>query len=308
MTNPLAWPLDRLSAKLMASDKADFSTPVGEPSVVPPDSVSWRIFRNPVAMYVGGITAVLLELGEPRVRHGVWDHSSFKRDPAGRLQRTGMSAMITVYGARSRFEAMAARVRKMHGHVTGTTPDGQPYDASDPELLTWVQVTAGYAFLQAYCAYVAPLSQAERDRYYSEGQAGAALYGVETPPKSEAEIEAIFAAIEPKLEPSPILDELLEILRTAAILPAPLRPLQKVVVRAAVDLVPPHIRRRIGIEHHGPMRTGERSLLRAMAWAAERTNLPSSPSAQASVRMGLPVDYLTRRESPRPAPLRPRRA
>lgn len=36
-----------------------------------PDSLSWQVFKNPVAMFVGGIAAGLLELAEPRVRTGV---------------------------------------------------------------------------------------------------------------------------------------------------------------------------------------------------------------------------------------------
>lgn len=81
--------------------RIDFTAPAGEPALAAPDSVSWRVFKNPVSLFVGGVTAVILELAEPRVRSGVWDHSSFKTDPLTRLKRTGLAAMVTVYGARS---------------------------------------------------------------------------------------------------------------------------------------------------------------------------------------------------------------
>ena len=68
------------------------------------------MFANPVSLFVGGATAVLLELAEPSVRTGVWDHSSFACDPATRLRRTGFAAMMTVYGPRSAAEEMIARV------------------------------------------------------------------------------------------------------------------------------------------------------------------------------------------------------
>jgi uncharacterized protein (DUF2236 family) len=277
----------------------DFSQPRGEPAIVSPDSVSWRIFRNPISMYVGGIAAVLLELGEPRVRHGVWDHSSFQRDPGARMRRTGMAAMMTVYGPRSQFEAMAARVRRMHGHVTGITPDGIPYQANDPELLLWVQVTAAWSFLAAYRAWVGPVSAADRNLYYAEGAAGAALYGVENPPLTEAAVDTIFADMAPRLGPSPILDELLGILATAPILPRPMRPLQAIITRAAVDLLPPEFQERIGVVRYGGLRTHERKLLGLLARGAERIHLPSSPSAQAAVRMGLPSDHVARRPAER---------
>src|SRR5690606_37690700 len=43
---------------------ADFTVPAGEPALVEPDSVSWRIFANPVALFIGGVAAVILELAE----------------------------------------------------------------------------------------------------------------------------------------------------------------------------------------------------------------------------------------------------
>ena len=99
----------------------------------------------------------------------MWEHTTFRLNPIRRLRRTGLAAMITIYGARSTAEAMIARVRRTHDAVAGTTPSGEPYCASDPELLNWVQGTAAYGFLQAYHAYVQPLLSSERDRYYAEG-------------------------------------------------------------------------------------------------------------------------------------------
>src|SRR5262245_66295430 len=84
---------------------------------------------------------------------------------------------------------MIARVRRMHDGVAGTTPSGEAYRANDPELLNWVQSTAAYGFLQAYHAYVRPLSAAARNRYYAEGAVAARLYGATGAPRSEGELE-----------------------------------------------------------------------------------------------------------------------
>ncbi|UYY59866.1 oxygenase MpaB family protein [Sphingomonas sp. S2-65] len=277
--------LDRLAAKVLAPEGVDFTRPAGEQAIVPAGSVSWDVYANPVTLYIGGIAAVLLELGEPRVRHGVWDHSSFKRDPAGRLRRTGMAAMVTVYGARSVFEAKAARVNRMHGRIRGTTPEGIAYAADDPELLLWVQVTATWAFLEAYGRYARPLSPDDRDRYFAESRAGAALYGVGTPPESNAQADALFAAMTPKLGPSPVLGEFLSVLRDAPLMPRPLRPLQRLGIRAAVDLVPPPLRERLGLMSVRPLSRAESGLLRGLARTAERIQLPSSPRCQAERRV-----------------------
>ena len=157
----LPWPLQRgLEAATRAlldpgdQSSVDFSRPTGEPALVSPNSVSWRVFKNPVSLFIGGVTAVIMELAEPRVRTGVWEHTTFRVDPIRRLRRTGLAAMVTVYGARSTAEAMIAGVRRMHDRVAGTTPSGEAYRANDPELLNWVHGTAAYGFVQAYHTYV----------------------------------------------------------------------------------------------------------------------------------------------------------
>ncbi|MFZ3007287.1 MAG: oxygenase MpaB family protein, partial [Phenylobacterium sp.] len=67
--------------------KIDYGQPVGEPSYLDPGSVHWRVYKNPIALAVGGVAAVLLEFADARIRAGVWDHSTFKVDPIGRSKR-----------------------------------------------------------------------------------------------------------------------------------------------------------------------------------------------------------------------------
>ena len=61
---------------MSAAAQFDFRTPAGEPALCAPDSVSWRVFKNPIALAVGGVAAVLLEFADPRVRDGVWHYST----------------------------------------------------------------------------------------------------------------------------------------------------------------------------------------------------------------------------------------
>jgi uncharacterized protein (DUF2236 family) len=290
--------LDRIAAPLLARElrfpEFDFTAPRGEPAIVPPDSISWRVFSNPVALYIGGIAAVLLELGEPRVRTGVWQFSSFRRDPRQRMRRTGLGAMITVFGARSQFERYAAYVNGLHAEVAGTTECGRRFRADDPELLLWVQATAAFAFSEAYGAFVRPLDEAQRDRFYAEAAIGARFYGVAEPPGSAAALADVFARFADALEPSSAVGEFLHIMRTAALLPGPLRPLQRLITRAAIELVPGELRARIGIAGERRLSRPERALLRAAARSAASVHLPDTPWAQACRRLGLPADYLNR--------------
>lgn len=289
--------LDRSAAALLQPQEGrafDFSQPRGEPALVGAESISWRIFKNPVALFVGGVAAVILELAEPKVRTGVWEYSSFRADPVRRLQRTGLAAMITVYGARSAAEAMIAGVARLHEKVAGTTPAGAAYRANDPDLLNWVHATASYGFAAAYHRFVRPLTADELDRLYAEGAPAARLYGALDVPRSEAERRALFDAMRGRLEPSPIVFEFLAIMRRAPAFPAALRPLQRLLVRAAVDLTPPWVRDTLGLDRRYGLRAWERPLARRAGALADRLMLPSSPPVQACLRLGLPADYLFR--------------
>lgn len=272
--------------------KIDFTQPVGEPALNSPESISWRIFKNPVSLFIGGVAAVILEFADPRVRSGVWDHSTFRTDPVTRLKRTGLAAMVTVYGARSVAEGMIANVNRMHARIRGTTPSGAAYAADDPELLNWVQATATYGFLEAYAAYVSPLGDDQRDQAYKESEKSAILYGAAGAPKSLVEQKEFFKAMSPCLEPSEIVFEFLKIMKTAPALPAPLQLSQHSFVRAAVDITPPEIRTILGLGRRYGLRPFEGRVVRRMGRRAERFMLRSSPAVQSCLRLGLPEDYL----------------
>lgn len=272
----------------------DFSQPMGAPALAPADGVSWRVFANPVALFIGGVAAVLLELALPAVRAGVWEHSDFRRDPVGRLRRTGLAAMVTVYGAREGAEAMIAGVRRAHDGVSGQLPSGESYRANDPDLLRWVQATAIWGFASAFDRYVAPLDAVAKTQAFSEGAPAARLYGVTNPPMTWAEWQMLLADTAPQLEPSAILREFLGLMRSARVLPRPLQPLQRLMVRGAVDLVGTGLRRRLALGPQDGLRRGESTLLRSLGKLAEHIALPSAPPAQARRRLGLDAAAMSR--------------
>jgi uncharacterized protein (DUF2236 family) len=277
------------------SPGVDFSRPAGEPALVSADSISWQVFRNPVSLLIGGVAAVLLELAEPRVRAGVWENTSFRRDPVRRMQRTGLAAMVTVYGARSAAETMIAGVRRMHDAIRGKTAAGLAYHAGDPELLRWVQATAAFGFLEAYERYVRPLGTAERDKYYAEGELASLLYGVSDLPNSQAELASLFEGTFASLEASEVIFEFLDILGRAELLPAPLRPLQRMLLRAAVEITPAPVRAILGLGAECGLRRWETALVRRLGRVADRIVIESSPPVQACLRLGLRADHLIRR-------------
>ena len=272
----------------------DFSAPSGEPALTAPDSVSWQVFKNPLALFAGGIAAVLLELAEPRVRTGVWHATSFRDDPARRLRSTGLAAMVTVYGPRSAAERMIAAINRRHAMIQGVTPGGIRFSADQQELLDWVHATACHGFLEAFHAYVRPLDAAQRDRFYAEGRASALLYGAVGAPASQHQCASMMQSIRSMLEPSPIIFAFLGIMQNAPLLPGPLRMVQGMLIRAAVELLPAWVRERLGLDRRWRLRPWERRLLQRAGADADRLLLRNCPPALACRRMGLPDDYLYR--------------
>ncbi|WEX75768.1 oxygenase MpaB family protein [Sinorhizobium numidicum] len=272
----------------------DFSRPLGEPALLSHDSVSWRIYKNPVSLFIGGVAAVILELAEPAVRTGVWEHSTFRKEPLKRLQHTGLAAMMTVYGPRSTAEEMIAGVVRRHNNISGVTPHGERYSASDSRLLAWVQATAIFGFANAYSRYVSCLSDRDISQVFAEGIHAARLHGTVNAPVSLTEWVRLLDSMRDRLEPSPIIFEFIDIMENSELLPRPFRAFQGAMVRGAIEVVPAWVRERVGLTEKFGHRLAEHSFLRCVGALADRTVLPSTPPVQASRRLGLPPDYLYR--------------
>lgn len=264
--------------------RAMFATPPGEPALCPPDGVSWRVFANPLVVFAGGVSAVLMQLAEPRVRAGVWDHTRFKEEPLARMQRTALATMLVVYGPRSRTEAMVRGVNEAHRRVTGTTPGGEAYAASDQDLLAWVQVTATWGFMAASDALLAPLSAADRDACFVEAAASARLFGVESPCLTQGAAEGAIAAMAPRLGASPVVHEFLRIVSTMPALPFGLHWLQRDLVCVAVEVLPAAARGRLDLAGWR-VPAWRKPLLRAIVRLAGGIALPHHPAFLAAERL-----------------------
>lgn len=284
MTKPAAKPLPPF----------DYRQPSGAPALLGPGSVAWRVYKNRIALAIGGVAAVLMEFADPRIRSGVWDHSTYPVDPIGRSERTGYAAMIGVYGPRDAARRVISGVNRMHAKVGGETPGGIAYRATDPELLDWVSATAGYGFLTAYDRFVSPISEADQSRFFREGEAVAALYGVQNKLTCRADFFTMMDKLAPGFEPHPITLEFLDIIQSGKAAPTVPKFLHRALARAAVSILPPLIRERLELGREFDLSFTDRAAVKLLARLAERKHDPDSPPAQASVRLGLPSDFLYR--------------
>ena len=272
--------------------KVDYLNPPGEPAFAGPDSVSWQVFKNPIALAIGGVAAVLLEFADARIRSGVWDHSVFKTDPIGRSKRTGVAAMVGVYGPQKAARRVIQGVTNMHARVEGQTPSGEPYKALDVELLDWVSATASFGFLTAYDRFVKPVSDADKKRFFEEGVPVARLYGVQNPIRSLEDFDAMMQKLLPRFEPHPINTEFLDIMCSGRAAPGVPKGLQSALVHAAVAILPPAVRERLELGPEYDLHWKGEMTVKLMAKAAERVPDPTSPAAHASERLGLPRSFL----------------
>ena len=85
--------------------------------------------------------------------------------------------------------------------------------------------------------------------------------------------------------------EFLAIMRSAPVLPPLLRPAQRLLVRATVNLIPRSARTILGLKGDG-LYPWEAEVVRQAGALADRIVLNSNPAVQACRRMGLPADFL----------------
>ena len=144
-----------------------------------------HIIHTDASMFIGGMRALLLQSLHPLAMAGVAQHSDYRSDPWGRLQRTADFLATTSFGTADIAEETIARIRKVHSYVHGTASDGRPYSASDPHLLRWVHVAEVDSFISAHRAYGAEkLSEDIYDGYVEDMAVIARKLGVPAPPTS----------------------------------------------------------------------------------------------------------------------------
>ncbi len=166
-----------------------------------PQSVTWRVHADPM-QWVGGVRALFLLTLHPLAMAGVDQHSTYREDPIGRLQRTGDYLGAVTYGTRAEADRAAARVRGVHRRVRGVEPESNtPYWAPDPELLLWVHCGEIDSFLTIARRAGVAVSAADADRYVAEQVTAAELIGIprHLVPASTAELADYFERTRPSL-------------------------------------------------------------------------------------------------------------
>ena len=244
-------------------------------ALFPPDTPIRIVHADVVAMMVGGMTALLLQMLHPHALQGVLDHSDFRADMHGRLRRTARFIAVTTYGQRDAAEHEIARVNRIHTFVKGTLPSGRPYSAQDPQTLAWVHLAEAWSFLAAHLRYVRPgMSAADQDRYYAQFAVIARKLNADPAPETRAEAATLMLAMRPHLEGSAEARDIARLILARQSAGALASTAQPFLTAAAVDLLPPFARTMLGLRGPGlaavPTRMATKALGDTLRWAFRR--------------------------------------
>ncbi|MEH0554390.1 oxygenase MpaB family protein [Streptomyces sp. B21-101] len=198
-----------------------------------------RIVHGDASMFIGGLSALLLQSLHPLAMAAVAGHSGYRGDPWGRLQRTSTFLAVTTYGTASDAQRAVDHVRGIHQRIHGTTSDGVPYHAADPHLLGWVHAAETDSFLRAHERYGAdPLDAAGYDAYVADTARVAEALGVSDPPRDRRALSERLAAYRPELTATPEARAAARFLLFQPPLPLAVRPLYGGLAANAVALLP----------------------------------------------------------------------
>lgn len=270
---------ERLRLKLVERVRGVFNdvesgqqpVPTSDEALFPKDSPIRMVHADIVAMMVGGVRGLLLQMLHPHALQGVLDHSNFRTDMHGRLRRTARFIAVTTFGHRDDAMAAVGRVNRIHAKVGGTLPDGTAYSATDPRTLAWVHVAEATSFLAAYLRHVRPdMPGSEQDEYYRQFAVIARALGADPVPIDRREAEAIFRDLRADLTASPAAREIAHLVLTQK--PAGSPPAVQAMLGAeAVALLPPFARSMLALERPGlaaiPARAATWGMGKTLRWA-----------------------------------------
>ncbi|MCY4067853.1 MAG: oxygenase MpaB family protein [Acidimicrobiaceae bacterium] len=255
----------------------------GDAGLCGPDSISWRVIGD-VSVFLGAIRALLIQATHPETVAGVDDHSRYRADPMGRLNRTAFYVTSATFGAMPEVEEAVKRVRAAHRPVKGVSHRGLPYSASDPALAAWVHNTLTDSFLVAYQQFGLPLSEAEADRFVVEQSRIGAMLGADPLPQTAAGLRD-WVRFHPDLATSPGQEAAVHFLRRPP-LPFRQRLGYAVLFQGAIATMPPELTRLLDMKPRHGARRASAGLLRSL-----RFGLLDSPSWQAALeRCGASYD------------------
>src|SRR4029453_3866293 len=120
-------------------------------------------------LLAGAGRAILLQVADPSVGHGVAEHSNFTERPLDRLRATMTYLYAVAYGSQEQLTSVRRAVNRAHARVR-REPDGSSrgYNAFDRESQLWVAATLYDTAVLVYEQVHGPLDDDVADAIYRE--------------------------------------------------------------------------------------------------------------------------------------------
>ena len=227
-----------------------------------PESLTWQISGSRTAL-LGAGSALILQVAHPVVGAGVKDHSIFRKDPWGRLDRTTDSLFTQIFGGDDAV-AEAARLRDFHKAIKGVDAQGRRYHALNPEAYFWVHATLFMSTVQIEKYFGSRLTRAEQAEFYAEWRQLGLVLGIrdkDMPVTLEGFEEYAEGMLRERLEDNETVRDVLYAVSLREVDPPPWWPLPNRVWRTVgrplgrsafglttVGLLPPQVRELLGMK------------------------------------------------------------
>jgi uncharacterized protein (DUF2236 family) len=273
LSDPLGPLIARRIQELTGSSASlePFAQAQGDPGLLGPHSVAWRVHAHFTAMMVGGLSSLLVQSLHPRALAAVWDHSDFQQQLKPRLGRTAYFVACTTYGPTELALAAIDRVNRIHAQIKGHDRQGLPYVANAPDLIRWVHLAEVQAFLNAYQHLSpSPLRPSACDQYMAEMCRIGHRLGAHYLPTTCAGVDDALEAYQPELAWDDRSREIWRVVQAYPVEPLD-RPFMQWVLGAALDLLPPWARTLADLGPRVPWQVqARRRALQALNWPIQR--------------------------------------
>ncbi len=195
--NPVGGLLDLFSPLVPGRDGTARTAAEEVDGYFPADSMIRRLHRERIVA-ISGVRALLMQALDPLAVIGFDRHSVLFDDPEARLVSTDRMMSRIYFGSRETALATGRAIEAMHGRVRGEVeedygpiPAGTPYAAGDPKLMLWTLATLADSAMLYASRFISPLSDDEREQYWSDYRQVGMLLGMpaESLPPTEPELQ-----------------------------------------------------------------------------------------------------------------------